>query len=192
MKPRHSLFFLFSFLIVSVISCIRPDSENVIKGIRQDPSAGSFIEGVPFFPQEESMCGPASLASVISYWGPGADMKEVAKEVYEEKLKGTLPMDILIYAKEKGLDARYYKGGLEDLKKRTAEKTPLILFLNLGYEFYPAGHYIVVTGYNEKARSVLAHSGLKKDAVFTYDELVRDWGKTGFSTILIKPKGRPE
>ena len=59
-------------------------------------SSGLYIEGVPFFPQDEYMCGPAALASVIGYYGAAAGMKDVAAEVYSEKLKGTLPMDLLL------------------------------------------------------------------------------------------------
>ncbi|MEE9615093.1 MAG: hypothetical protein V3W31_09160, partial [Thermodesulfobacteriota bacterium] len=107
--------------------------------------------------------------------------------VYTEKLKGSLSMDMLIYAKEKGLDAEFYRGGLEDLKARIREGRPLILFLNLGHELYPVGHYVVVLGYNDKMEVVIAHSGKKSEEVLPYRSFLRSWEKTGFSTLLIKP-----
>ncbi len=160
-----------------------------MKSIRDNPSEGSLIEGVPFFPQDRLMCGPAALASVIGYWGRGTDMEEVAKEVYNEDLKGTLPIDMFLYAKDRGFSAEYYKGGLDDLKQNVSAKAPLIIFLNLGYDFYPVGHYIVVTGYSDNLKAIIAHSGKEKDKAYEYDELLKYWSRTGFSTLLVKPKG---
>jgi len=164
-------------------------SNNLLKDIKNDPASFHVIEGVPFFPQNEYMCGPASMASVVGYWGLHEEMKDVAKEVYQEKLSGTLPIDLLIYAKDKGFEASYYKGSLDDLREKVSKKTPLILFLNLGYDFYPVGHYIVVTGYSDRFKAVVAHSGTESEQVFTYDDLLSVWGKTDFSTLLITPKG---
>jgi ABC-type bacteriocin/lantibiotic exporter with double-glycine peptidase domain len=176
-------------LCILTVSCSAPGRDALLKDISADPFAGSYIKGVPFFPQNEYMCGPAALASVMGYWGEKAGMKDVAKEVYEEKLKGTLPLDLFLHAKEKGFDAVYYRGSLADLKEKIAAGTPLILFLNLGYEMYPVGHYIVVVGYSERSRAVMAHSGMTEEEVFTYDDLLESWSKTGFSTLLVRPRG---
>lgn len=177
-------------LCLLAVSCTGPTREAVMSDIEANgPQAGSYIQGVPFYPQDRYMCGPAALASVIGYWDGGSGMKEIAKGVYEEKLKGTLPVDMLLYAREKGYSASYYKGGIDDLKEKIKGKTPLILFLNLGYESYPIGHYIVAVGYDDRLKAVIAHSGLKKEEVFTYDGLLSSWGKTGFSTLLVEPKG---
>lgn len=181
--------FCLFILCLLAVSCSGPGRDALLKDISADPSAGSYIKGVPFFPQNEYMCGPAALASVIGYWGGKAGMKDVAKEVYEEKLKGTLPLDLFLYAKEKGFDAVYYKGSLADLKEKIDGGTPLILFLNLGYETYPVGHYIVVVGYSERSMAVMAHSATTEEEVFTYDDLLESWSKTGFSTLLVRPRG---
>lgn len=171
------------------VSCSGPGRDTLLNDIRSDPSAGSYIKGVPFFPQDEYMCGPAALASVMGYWGEKTGMKDVAREVYEEKLKGTLPLDLFLYAKEKGFDAVYYKGSLADLREKIDAGVPLILFLNLGYESYPVGHYIVAVGYSDRSRAVMAHSGTTEEEVLTYDGLLKSWGKTGFSTLLVRPRG---
>lgn len=177
------------FICLIAVSCSGPSREAVLKDINANPGSGAYILGVPFFPQDEYMCGPAALASVIGYWGKGEGMEKVAKEVYEEKLKGTLPLDLFLYAKDKGFDAVYYKGSLADLKEKIEAGFPLILFLNLGYESYPVGHYIVAVGYSERSKAVMAHSGMNKEEVFTYDRLLNAWEKTGFSTLLVRPKG---
>jgi predicted double-glycine peptidase len=156
------------------------------------PGTGPFIQGVPFFAQDEYMCGPAALASVIGFHGRSEGMEAVAKEVYSAKLKGALPMDLLLYAKSKGFEAKYYKGSIEGLKESLERGEPLILFLNLGYDFYPAGHYVVAVGMDEAAGVVFAHSGMNREEAFTLRELEKSWSKTGWSTLLVRPKERPE
>lgn len=174
--------------ILSLASCTAITGGSVIRDIKERHENGAFIDGVPFFPQDSAMCGPAALASVIGFWGAPASMNAVAGKVYQERLKGTLPIDMLIYAKELGYEASYYRGTLDDLKKRVKEKTPLIIFINTGYKFYPRGHYIVVTGYNEKMRMVTAHSAMNADEPFSYERLTDAWSKTDYSTLLVRPK----
>ncbi len=178
-----------AFVALFLYGCSGLSSRVVLEAIREAPSEGYHIENVPFFPQDRQMCGPASLASVMGFWGRGAGMEAVAKEVYNEDLKGTLPIDLFLHAKSKGFNAEYYRGGLEDLKEKVRGGVPLIVFLNLGYDFYPVGHYMVVTGYSDRLKVVVAHSGTEKEKVYTYKELERDWSKTGFSTLLVRPKG---
>ncbi|MBI5344154.1 MAG: hypothetical protein HZB83_02270 [Deltaproteobacteria bacterium] len=100
-------------------------------------------------------------------------------------------MDLLIYAKDKGFDAAYYDGSMNDLREKLRERRPLILFLNMGFESYPIGHYIVVVGYNDRMEAVIAHSGLNREEVWRYPDLLRRWEKTGYGTLLITPRQRP-
>jgi ABC-type bacteriocin/lantibiotic exporter with double-glycine peptidase domain len=196
----RTLVLLFILTPFMVVGCGGIGHRAVLEDLRADPGHGALIEAVPFFPQPqgELMCGPAALASVMGYYG-GADGSDgsdgigaVAREVYNKRLSGTLPIDLFIYAKELGFGAEYYKGGLEDLKERLRARTPLILFLNLGIKAYPVGHYIVAVGYNDALQVVLAHSALEREKVYGYRRLLMAWSKTGFATLLITPRPHPE
>ncbi len=187
--PKRFIHFLATpLLVLSLTGCGAMSRDAVLADLAAHPGEGSYIKGVPFFPQDQYMCGPAALASVIGYWGGSAGMDDVARGVYEEKLKGTLPMDLLIYAREKGFDASYYRGSFDDLREKISSGTPLILFLNLGYDAYPVGHYIAAVGYDDRAGVVLAHSAMNREEVFTYGRLKGYWEKTGFSTLLVAPR----
>ena len=165
--------------------------KNISQGSTEfTPKPDFYINNVPFFPQKRYYCGPASLAGVMNFYGVSVTEEEIAKEVYNTKLSGTLSMDILIYARTKGFDAFYYKGNLEDIKKYISVGKPVILFLDLGYFFYPVRHYIVATGYNDEMGYLIAHSGMEKDKIFSYKKIQSAWEKTGFGTILISPKGK--
>lgn len=187
MPFKKTLFCLI--LLAALAGCSGTGREAVISSIRSGQGAGAIIEGVPFFPQDRYDCGPSALASVISFYGAAADLNEIRGRVYNERLRGTLPLDMLSYAKERGFEARYYKGGLDDLRQAIKKGEPLILFLNLGYDFYPVGHYIVAVGVSDKEGAVLAHSGTEQEKAYSFHELEAAWSKTGYSTLLIRPKG---
>lgn len=174
------------FLLVFMAGCGTAGQSVKKDMVPTDNARAGFIQGVPFFPQERYMCGPAALASVFAHYGHKAGMREVAGKVYEPSLKGSLPIDLLVYAKTKGFAVNYYMGGLDDLKARVDRSEPLILFLNLGHKQYPLGHYIVVLGYDDKEQRIIAHSG-EKEMAYTYKELLRSWGKTNFATLLVTP-----
>jgi ABC-type bacteriocin/lantibiotic exporter with double-glycine peptidase domain len=145
-----------------------------------------FIEGVPFFPQKTLMCGPSAMAGVLNYYGDRITSDEIAEKIFKPSLGGTLAMDMVIYARERGYIASYYGGGLEDLKKQIRAGAPTIVFLNLGLKSYPVGHYAVVVGYSEEA--IVAHWGGEKEKVLSYKKFLRYWEKTGFSTIAVTKK----
>jgi len=181
-------FVVIPFLLV-LTSCLAPKRAVVLDEIRKDPFAGAFIADVPFFPQQDYMCGPASLASVTKYWNrEKPDVDEIAATIYNKKLKGTLPMDMLLYARENGFDVEYYSGSMDDLREKLSVGFPLILFLNLGLKSYPMGHYVVALGYSDTVRAVIVHSGLEKETTMSYSELERVWSLTNYATLMVIPK----
>ncbi|GMR04684.1 MAG: hypothetical protein BMS9Abin23_0586 [Thermodesulfobacteriota bacterium] len=179
---------VFLVLMLVLAAGCAPGGEAIKRDIEAHPERGVFIKGVPLYRQERLMCGPSALTSVMKFYGKNTNAEEVAEKTFEERIKGTLAMDMVIYAKEAGFDARFYKGGLHDLKQNITAGRPLILFLNLGVKSYPVGHYIVVVGYDEVSETVLAYTGAFRLDALGYKSLMRAWGKTGFSTILITPK----
>lgn len=177
-------------LALFLAGCAAYGVEDVRRSSSAEPERAVFIDAVPFYKQTRYMCGPSAVTSVMNYYGSGVDLKEATEAVYTGKLKGTLPIDVVIYAKEKGFDASYYEGGLDDLKKKLRQKTPLILFVDLGYFNYKVGHYIVVLGYSDALRVVVAHWGFEREKTVDYEYLLKIWQRTGYSTILLTPKGR--
>lgn len=171
------------FLLLHACSTVNNTKEGIYQNLEI-----SYIKDVPFFSQQRYYCGPASLASVMNFYGISVSEEEIAKQVYNPKLNGALSMDMLNYARAKGLDAAYYKGSIEDIKKEISLGRPVIMFLDLGYFFYPVRHYIVAIGYDDKTGYLIAHSGAEKDKTFSYKEIHAAWERTGFGTILITPK----
>ena len=64
---------------------------------------GLLHVAVPFFADDTDQCGPAVLASVLTYWGFRTDPVALKEEIYLPRLKGTLPLDLMLAAQARGL-----------------------------------------------------------------------------------------
>lgn len=153
------------------------------------PAAGERARlDVPFFSDDTDQCGPSVLASVLGFWGKPAAPAELRKEIYRAGLRGSLTVDMLIAAQDRGLAADIGSGGLAEVKAELDAGRPVIAFLNVGLRSVPIGHYLVITGYDEPRRVIFAHSGKERDRRITYKKFDKAWERTERWTLLIKPR----
>lgn len=159
------------------------------------PAQGVLVEAkahrlvaVPFFPDNTDQCGPATLASVLTYWGVPTNPMTLKEQIYLPRLRGTLPIDLLLAAQAHGLRAESYTGSLDNVRSELEAGHPLVALLNLGYELFPQGHYVVITGYDDQRQGVYVHSGLERDEFLSYERFLRGWEKTGRWTLRILPQ----
>ncbi len=147
-----------------------------------------MIEKVPFFPQEEYQCGPASLASVLNYWGVSSSPDEIAKTIYSRSARGTLNIDMVMYAQARGLEASQYRGAWEDLRQKIDAGFPLVVLVDYGFWVLQSNHFMVVLGYRED--DVIVHSGRDEKKIIRKEDFLKSWEKTNYWTLLItrKPK----
>lgn len=143
-----------------------------------------IVGGVPFYPQEDYQCGPASLASVMNYWGVSITPEEIAKQIYSQSAGGTLNIDMVLYAQARGLESSHYKGGLDDLRKKIDSGQPIIVLVDYGFSIVQANHFMVVIGYNE--HGVVVNSGRHEKKFISMDDFLKLWERTKFWTLLIK------
>ena len=198
-----------ALLVVSVLTasgCATASLDDVIKAASTVGGGvgAAYIDGVTFYPpsdliadtgpdtrpdpRPDLMCGPSSLVSVLNFMGGDVSIGDASRALFNEKLGGTLSIDMLIYAKGRGFDARYYSGGLGDAKALVRSGTPPILFLNLGVKSYPVGHFVVLIGYNDEMESAVIHSGTEGGKVVGYAWLLKRWKRTGYSTLVVAAK----
>jgi ABC-type bacteriocin/lantibiotic exporter with double-glycine peptidase domain len=168
-----------SFLIFFLLfSCAGPSPSLKIKGNR-------IVEGVPFYPQEEYQCGPASLAGVLNYYGLGVTPADIAAEIFSRHARGTLDMDMVFYAQKRGMKAEQYSGSVEDLRHNIDSRKPLIVLIDQGFWVYQKSHFMVVVGYGEN--SILVNSGKEEHQLLSLDSFSKTWERTKFWTLRITP-----
>jgi len=171
--------YMFPFVLLLLFSCTgTPDIK--------ESTASQIIEGVPFYPQEAYQCGPVSLACVLNYWRTGVSPEDVAGEIYSESAKGTLDIDMILYAERKGLKARQYKGSADDIKRNIDLGCPLIVLVDYGFWVYQQNHFMVVVGYNKNG--IFANSGRDQLKFIPFKVFLKSWKRTSFWTMLIRPK----
>lgn len=150
----------------------------------RDSRPDALIGGVPFFPQEQYQCGPASLAMVMKYRDVAVTPDEVAESIYSNSARGTLNLDMVIYAQQRGLSALQFKGSMASVKQNIDLGNPLIVLVDYGFSFYEAAHFMVIIGYNENG--VIANSGRLREHFIPEKEFLKSWEKTNYWTLLIK------
>ncbi|MFZ6016582.1 MAG: C39 family peptidase [Nitrospirota bacterium] len=176
-KIITSYFLLLTFHLFFIMSCATtyeiPINTRTI-----------IIENVPFYPQETYQCGPAALAGVMNFWGINVSHSKIVKEIYSESAKGTLNIDMVMYAQRKGLHALQYAGSIEDLKKNINAGYPVVVLVDYGFSIYQSNHFMVVTGYNEYG--IIANSGKERATFIPGKKFLKSWERTKYWTLLIR------
>ena len=145
-----------------------------------------FIENVPFFPQEIYQCGPASLAGVLNYWGVPVTPEEIASEIYSRSAKGTLNIDMALYAEKKSLKADFYQGSVRDLKDKIDSGFPLVVLVDYGFGMVRQNHFMVVVGHDDNG--IIANSGRDRLKSISLKGFAKSWKRTKFWTLWITPR----
>jgi ABC-type bacteriocin/lantibiotic exporter with double-glycine peptidase domain len=183
----HGLFLLAAALCAGVCGCAGTTFADLRSGRE---SRGHYIEGVPFFRQGEYDCGPAALASVLSYWGALRSVEEITARVYTPKLRGTLPLDMERFVKEAGFAVESSAGtaSLESIRSFLRVNHPVICLLDLGFGPYKQPHYIVIIGYDDVHALVIMHDGKTPNRLMSYKKFDQAWSRAGRWMMVVKPE----
>jgi len=176
--------------VLSLVGCGRVSPEAVRQDLLAGRSPGRYINGVPFIPQEDNYCGPASLAMVLRHWGEPVDQDEIGRELYIKSVQGTLNFDLQFYARRRGYRAESFEGTLERVKTEIDRGRPLIVFQDQGVGPLAFPHFFVVIGYDDARELIVAHSGVTENRLIPYREFLWTWGKKGNWTLRILPKSQ--
>ncbi len=186
-RTMRNALFLTIFMGLISLHCAREGLISLAKGDLEDPEIRHYISDVPFFPQSKYQCGPAALANVLNYYGCRVTPDEIAEEIYNKRFKGTLSIDLTLFARRMGFNASAFKGSISDLKDYISKERPLIVFQDLGYPLLPVRHFSVVIGYDDAKGILVLHSGKRSNKVISYERFLRSWAKMDYWTLLILP-----
>lgn len=138
---------------------------------------------VPFVKQRTDFCGPASLSSVMAYFGDKVDQDEIASSVYNPKLKGALITDLQNFAKERGFQTILKSSNIEEIKSFIDQKKPVIALIDLGFWVISKPHYVVIVGYNQDG--FFLNTGYKEKEFMSYRDLQEKWEKMGKVILVV-------
>jgi len=146
----------------------------------------AMIDGVPFFPQDEFQCGPAALAMVLNWSGLAVQPSDLTPEVYSPELKGSLQSSLIGSSRRHGRVA-YPIAGSEALLAELSAGHPVVVLVNLSFNWYPKWHYAVVIGYDQHAGAVILNSGLTAGEILSSRIFMNIWKRSEFWGLLVLP-----
>ena len=132
------------------------------------------LTDVPFHPQGQYQCGPASLAMTLQWSGLAVTPEQLKPQVYTASRQGSLPPDMIGAARRHGRVA-YPVHRLEYILKEVAGGHPVIVLQRLSSFMQTTWHYAVVIGYDLDRREIVLHSGVKKREVLSFDAFAETW-----------------
>jgi len=113
--------------------------------------------------------------------------EEIIKEIYSPTARGTLTIDLELYARRLGFSVQQYSGNIDDLRAAVDKGVPPVILVDYGFSIYQVNHFMVVTGYTEKG--IILNTGKERNKIIFNEDLSEIWGKTGFWTLVIEPSG---
>ncbi len=178
MKNRFLIYAVLAFSCLMLCACASAPAKVQEKEIT--------IGNVPFYPQEDYQCGPASLAGVLNFLGLTTTPEAIAKDIFSKSAGGTLTVDMVLYAQGKGFSALDYSGGMKDLREKLDAGSPVIVMVDYGAWVWQKNHFMVVVGYNDDG--IVANSGKEKAEFIRNDSFLKSWKRTGYWSLWIRKK----
>jgi tetratricopeptide (TPR) repeat protein len=144
---------------------------------------------VPFFPQDDYQCGPAALATVLSYSGVEVTPEALVSQVYLPARQGSLQVEMLATARRYGRVSYPLAPRYADLLREVAAGNPVVVLQDVG-PLFTQWHYAVVNGFDYPSGTVFLRSGklARQEMPFTYFE--RTWIKGGYWAMVAMPPDR--
>jgi predicted Zn-dependent protease len=180
-----SLLLAFILLVSAACATRTKETDGLVKGHPSLPHAAHLTD-VVHIEQEDYHCGPATMAMVLSHAGKVTSPRDLAASMMVKNLKGTFQMDMLLAARQAGMQTIELKG-LEQVLTEVSQGHPVIVFQNLGLTSLPQWHYSVVTGFDLSGPDIFLHTGDKKNQKTDMRLFERSWILGGNWALLVLP-----
>ena len=180
--------FAAAALLLGLAACTAPRTAELLVAGDGLPARAELAE-VPFYPQEKYQCGPAALAMAATWAGQPVTPDELVPQVYTPSREGTLRSDMLAAARRQGRLATPVDG-LRNLLTEIAAGHPVVVFQNLGFDWYPQWHYAVAIGYDLDQREIVLHSGLTARQRLDLSTFERTWERGSNWALVVLPPDR--
>lgn len=149
--------------------------------------ANSYFIDVPFIKQEKNLCGAASLAMVLRYWGENISQYFIADRIYDKSKKGIESEALRSFAEEKGFLAFIYQGEIENIKESIKKGRPLIVAVSA--DALSGFHYLVIVGFDEDRSLIVANDPYsEKLKEMESEEFIKRWKESNSWTLLVLPQ----
>ncbi|CCQ90460.1 putative Peptidase C39, bacteriocin processing [Nitrospina gracilis 3/211] len=176
--------------IALTLGCANFEKHLLIPELHGLPTQVELKE-VPFYPQGNKHCGPASLAMALRYSGLDVTPQDLSSQVYTPGREGSMPQDIVGATRRHGRIA-YPINTMEAIITEVVAGHPVIVLQKLGFPGFFTWHYAVVIGYNLDEQKLILRSGNEFQATMSFVEFQQSWKPwNNWAIITLQPKEIP-
>jgi hypothetical protein len=138
---------------------------------------------VTFLPQGRLLCGGASAAMVLRYWGAEDVYAEDFRELVDEDEGGISTANLVDAVRARHWRASPLRADRDAVRIHLSSGRPLVALLGSSERRF---HYVVLTGYS--GDDLLLHDpSLGPDRRRSFDSVFESWAGSGFWALLITP-----
>lgn len=186
---------LISLALVMILTgcASRPQwPEQASAGSHVDIHQRLVLDSVPFHPQEQYQCGPASLAMMLNSQGFNTDPEILKELVYLPDRRGSLRVELVAGARSHGVVVYELDGRLASLLSEVAAGHPVMVMQNLGLSWWPQWHFAVVIGFDRNARNLILHTDTRARHEESLEVFMATWNRAdNWAAVMLKPHRLP-
>jgi hypothetical protein len=178
----------WGLILVALTACAAPQTTRLVA----DPGSlpDRMVVSAPFFPQEALHCGPAALATVLTWAGDqDASPAALTAEAFTPGRSGSLRSDLVSAGRRRGFVVVPVRG-LQDVLREIAAGIPVLVFQNLGLDWYPQWHFAVAVGFDLGRGEILLHSGPDRQRPVPLSTFEHTWSRAGGWAVVVVPPHR--
>lgn len=187
--PHCRLFALLALSVLLAACASAPQSRLLETSPPVDVSRQIILDDTPFFPQRAYQCGPAALATMLGHRGIAVTPDELTGQVYLERRKGSLQIEMIATARDHGLLAYRLEPNLAVILREIDAGNPVLVLQDLAYLPWPRWHYAVVVGYDLDDSVLVLRSGTHARLETSLVRFERSWSKAGYWAYVLVPPG---
>jgi hypothetical protein len=148
------------------------------------------LDSVPFFPQKDYQCGPASLATAMAYSGASVEPDDLVSKVYLPNRGGSLQVEMLAAPRRYGLVTWRLAPRFDDLLREVQAGTPVIAMQDYGLWPISYWHYAVIVGFDRDTGKAVLRSGEKRRLEIPFAALEYTWKESSYWAMVAVPPDR--
>jgi|28_taG_2_1085356.scaffolds.fasta_scaffold00010_18 tetratricopeptide (TPR) repeat protein len=181
------------FILLFLSACASaPQTKDLLNSPPANIPLQHELTETAFFPQEEYQCGPAALATILTSEGIDVVPQDLTAKVYLPEKKGSLQVEMIATARSYQLMPYKLNSDIKAIIEEVNSGRPVLVFQNLGLNWYPVWHYAVVIGYELDNQLLILRSGTEKRHQVSFQTFERTWQRGNYwAYVFVKPTEVP-
>lgn len=186
---------MHTFRLASARLCLAALLGVLLSGCAsQPPWPDSFdsttLTEVPFHPQAQYQCGPASLAMMLNTQNVEATPDELVSKVYLPERQGALQVEMVAAARQYGMLVYPLEPELNSVLEEVRAGNPVLVLQNLRFGWWPQWHFAVVIGYDREDKTLILHTGREQNYRQPASGFMATWDRSERWARVILPAGQ--